>query len=113
MGKDNLGKRNKQGSVWASEYLSERLYEFTKSVLWQLSRSMDRRLVQTFFDLLMVILIQRHRNQGLLLSELGGAAAGDGSCASRDKTNCAVAPLTQMAGPIAGRLDVGARGSEG
>jgi hypothetical protein len=78
MGKDNLGKRNKQGSGWASEYLSERLYEFAKSVLWQLSRSLDRRLVQTFFDLLMVILIQRHRNQGLLLSELGGQLLGMG-----------------------------------
>jgi hypothetical protein len=54
------------------------LYEFAKSVLWQLSHILDRRLVQTFFDLLMVIIIQRHRNQGLLLSELGGQLLGMG-----------------------------------
>jgi len=33
---------------------------------------LDRRLVQTFLGIVMVILMHRHRNQGLLLSELGG-----------------------------------------
>jgi hypothetical protein len=37
---------------------------------------MDRRLVQTFLDLLPVIVMHRHRNQGLLLSELGGFLLG-------------------------------------
>lgn len=32
---------------------------------------MDRRLVETFLALVMVVLILRHRNQRLLLSELG------------------------------------------
>ena len=36
---------------------------------------MDRRLVQTFLDLLLVIIMHRHRNQGLL-SELGGHLMG-------------------------------------
>ena len=76
MGQDSLGSQKKQGSPWASRFLSDRLYEFTKPVLQGLSRSLDRRLVQTFFDLLMVILIQRHRSQGLWLSELGGHLLG-------------------------------------
>jgi hypothetical protein len=37
---------------------------------------MDRRLVHTFLDLLPVIVMHRHRNQGLLLSELGGFLLG-------------------------------------
>jgi hypothetical protein len=37
---------------------------------------MDRRLVKTFLDLVMVILIHRHRNNGLLLSELGDELLG-------------------------------------
>jgi hypothetical protein len=37
---------------------------------------MDRRLVQTFLDLLLIIVMHRHRNQGLLLSELGGHLLG-------------------------------------
>jgi hypothetical protein len=37
---------------------------------------MDRRLVQTLLDLLPVIVMHRHRNHGLLLSELGGFLLG-------------------------------------
>jgi len=76
MRQDNLRRQKKQDSLWASKSLGDRLYEFAKPMLKELSRSLDRRLVQTFFDLLMVILIQRHRNQGLWLSELGGQLLG-------------------------------------
>jgi hypothetical protein len=41
-----------------------------------LNAKIDRRLVQTLFDLLLIIVIHRHRNQGLLLSELGGHLLG-------------------------------------
>jgi hypothetical protein len=37
---------------------------------------MDRRLVHTLLDLLPVIVMHRHRNHGLLLSELGGFLLG-------------------------------------
>ena len=44
--------------------------------LWPLlvgmKQRVDRRLVTTFLGLVMAILLHRHRNQGLLLSELGG-----------------------------------------
>ena len=72
MGKDSLERQKGQGSVRRSKELTDWVYSFGKPILEQLSRHLDRRLVQTFFDLLVVILIQRHRNQGLLLSELGG-----------------------------------------
>jgi hypothetical protein len=76
MGKDNLERQEGQGSGRVSKELTNRMYEFARPILRQLSQSLDRRLVQTFFDLLFVIVILRHRNQGLLLSELGGQLMG-------------------------------------
>lgn len=66
----------RQGSAVASTLFGERLYLFSRSVLRQLAQQLDRRLVQTFLDLMMVILMHRHRNQGLVLSELGGYLMG-------------------------------------
>ena len=37
-----------------------------------MNADLDRRLVETFLALVLVIIRHRHRNQGLLLSELGG-----------------------------------------
>lgn len=54
-----------------SAYFGDRLYDFLRSLLVELDANLDRRLVETFLALVMVILIHRHRNQGLLLSELG------------------------------------------
>lgn len=65
-----------QGAAAVSRLLSDQLYRFSQSLLRRLSGQLDRRLVQTFFDLMMVILIHRHRNQGLVLSELGGYLMG-------------------------------------
>lgn len=65
-----------QGAAAVSRLLSDQLYRFSQSLLRRLSGQLDRRLVQTFFDLMMVILIHRHRNQGLVLSELGGCLMG-------------------------------------
>jgi hypothetical protein len=76
MRNDNLGIRRKQGSIGASKILTDRLYHFAAPILRQLMENMDRRLVKTFFDLLVVIIILRHRNQGLLLTELGGQLLG-------------------------------------
>jgi hypothetical protein len=73
---NNLGIERKQGSIGASKILVDRLYQFARPILKQLTQQLDRRLVQTFFDLLITILILRHRNQGLLLTELGGQLMG-------------------------------------
>ena len=53
-----------------SRELEDRCWEFLQRLLKQLHQWVDRRLVKTFLDLVMVILMHRHRNQGLL-SELG------------------------------------------
>jgi hypothetical protein len=47
-----------------------------RELLGKLNGVLDRRLVKTFLDLVMVILIHRHRNNGLLLSELGDQLLG-------------------------------------
>jgi hypothetical protein len=71
-------RRNGQGSPYQSEVLTDLCYRFVRPLLGELAVKMDRRLVQTFFDLLLVIVMHRHRNQGLLLSELGGFLLGAG-----------------------------------
>jgi hypothetical protein len=70
MYKSSLSKR--QVSSCYSAYLADRLFDFLRSLLVELDANLDRRLVETFLTLVMVILMHRHRNQGLLLSELGG-----------------------------------------
>ena len=68
--------KKQQGGRGISELLARQVYEFTKPLLQQLGQRLDRRLVQTFFDLLVVIVMHRDRHQGLLLSELGGQLMG-------------------------------------
>ena len=45
-------------------------------ILVKLNEELDRRLVKTFLGLVMAIIMHRHRNNGLLLSELGGDLLG-------------------------------------
>jgi hypothetical protein len=65
-----------QGSQHQSEVLAELCYRFVGPLLQALHTHMDRRLVHTLLDLLPVIIMHRHRNHGLLLSELGGFLLG-------------------------------------
>ena len=65
-----------QASVHQAEALSQLCYVFVRPVLCRLQRGMDRRLVQTLLDLLQVIVMHRHRQQGLVLSELGSYLLG-------------------------------------
>ncbi|HSG46028.1 MAG TPA: hypothetical protein VLA72_23050 [Anaerolineales bacterium] len=51
-----------------SRELETRCWEFLKPFLEELHRSVDRRLVKTLLDLVMVILMHRNRNNGLLHS---------------------------------------------
>ncbi len=66
----------KQGSEYESQVLSERCWLFMRPFLRQMAERIDRRLVQTCLDLVMVIIIHRHRNNGLLMSELGDHLLG-------------------------------------
>jgi hypothetical protein len=55
-----------------SQKVSQQLERFVESILVELDRSLDKRLVQTFLLTLHAILMFRHNSLGLLLSELGG-----------------------------------------
>lgn len=62
----------KQAAGTYSAYVSDRCQQFLAPLLEQLNGLLDRRLVRTFLQLVLVILTHRHRQQGLVLSELGG-----------------------------------------
>ena len=59
-----------------SRMLEERCGEYLKALLVELHRKADRRMVKTLSDLVLVILMHRNRNQGLLLSEIGDHLMG-------------------------------------
>jgi hypothetical protein len=76
MFKRTLHEQKKQGGEYESEVLSQLCWQYLSGFLQELHRELDRRLVKTLLDLVMVILIHRHRNNGLLLSELGDLLLG-------------------------------------
>jgi hypothetical protein len=51
-------------------------WRFLQPLLEELHKRLDRRLVKTVLDLVLVIVMHRHRNNGLLLSELGEHLVG-------------------------------------
>jgi hypothetical protein len=55
-----------------SATIEKHCYEFLFGLLAALDSCLDRRLVETFLGLVLVVIMHRHRNHGLLLSELGG-----------------------------------------
>lgn len=73
---------NKDNGEWSkiqgrkSGEIEQRCYAFLYGLLGVLNSCLDRRLVGTFLALVMVIIMHRHRNQGLWLSELGGYLKG-------------------------------------
>lgn len=72
MDKHTRNRPKEQEGRHQAEVVTDLCYRFVQPLLKRLDQKLDRRLVQTFFDLLLAILIHRHRNHGLLLSELGG-----------------------------------------
>lgn len=85
MNKDTTSAIVGQGSGRQAEVLSEMCYRFVKPLLERLHKRLDRRLVQTLLDLMMVIVMHRHRSHGLLLSELGGYLLGEGQAPAGTK----------------------------
>ena len=59
-----------------SRDLENRCWKFLQPLLEQIHKLVDRQLVKTLLDLVMVILMHRNRNTGLLLSELGDHLLG-------------------------------------
>ena len=82
MSKDKRGAREKQGG---SKKLESQMVELLRPILTKLNEQMDRRLVSTFLGLVMAIVMHRHRNHGLLLSELGGYLLGAEQCCAGTK----------------------------
>ena len=60
----------------ASDFILRQVDVFTAGLRHDLDEQIDRRLVGTFYDLIVVILMFRDRHMGLLLSELGGWLCG-------------------------------------
>lgn len=60
----------------ASCEMETRCWRFLRPLLAELQKQLDRRLVKTVLDLVLVIVMHRHRNNGLLLSELGERLLG-------------------------------------
>lgn len=68
-----------------SRQAERQLVNFLWPILVRLNEKLDRRLVNTFLGLVMAIILHRHRNQGLLLSELGGYLLGAEDCRAGTK----------------------------
>ena len=67
--KDTRGEGERQER---SRALEQELVKMVWPVLVDLKQQVDRRLVKTLLGLVMVLVMHRHRNHGLVLSELGG-----------------------------------------
>jgi hypothetical protein len=102
MNKDTQRQEKKQESQERSSYLERECYRFLYRLLVALDISLDRRLVVTFLSLVMVIIMHRHRNHGLLLSELGGYLRPAYQAPAGTKR---VSNLLHAGGWSAGRID--------
>lgn len=78
-------KRKTEEKQAKAEEMESRLVKYLKPVLSGLNEKMDRRLVKTLLGLVMAIVEHRHRNNGLLLSELGGYLLGSEACQAGTK----------------------------
>lgn len=67
---------SKREKAQEGQELENRCWAYLKPLLEELHKRIDRRLVKTLLDLVMVILMHRNRNSGLLLSELGDHLLG-------------------------------------
>src|SRR5512140_443141 len=72
MYKDKEKRAKRQQCRYYSNQIEQKIYETVADLLRELNQRIDRRLVATFFRLLLVLIIHRHRNESLWLSELGG-----------------------------------------
>src|SRR5215210_5676405 len=69
-------KRKEAERQEQSRVVERQLVKLLRPILASLNQQLDRRLVSTFLGLVMAVIRHRHRNNGLLLSELGGYLLG-------------------------------------
>jgi len=60
----------------AGYFLLRQSEVYTRPISKSMNKQIDKRLVRTFYDLFVIILMFRNRPMGLLLSELGGYLCG-------------------------------------
>lgn len=75
----------KQQAQERSAQIEEKLFAHLRDVLKVLDQLLDRRLVATFFGLVLGILLHRHRNEGGWLSELGSYLVPENAEAGRKR----------------------------
>jgi len=75
--KDTMSWAEKQESLERAWEVKGILQQFLQPLLARLEERLDHRLVNTFFDLVMIIIMHRDRHQGLVMSELGGELLGE------------------------------------
>jgi hypothetical protein len=75
--KDTLTAAEKQESAEKSREVKEHCVHFLRPLLRTLDRHLDHRLLNTLLDLVQVLVMHRHRTQGMVLSELGGVLLGE------------------------------------
>ena len=80
----------KASSPMLAQELAERLHAFVLPLLVILDAYLDKRLVRTFLELLSTIIEVRHREYGLLLSELGAVLL------SPDRTPAGVKRISRL-----------------
>ena len=78
-------KRKETEKQERTRQVEVQLVQMLWPVLVRLKQKLDRRLVKTFLGLVMVMILHRHRNNGLLLSELGGYLLGAEHCQAGTK----------------------------
>jgi Transposase DDE domain len=69
-------KRKEAEKQEKSRQVESQLVKLVWPILIKLNQKLDRRLVNTFLGLVIAIIMHRHRNNGLLLSELGSYLLG-------------------------------------
>lgn len=77
MNKAITNGQKRQAAEREAEAMRHRMEEFVRPVFKRLRKVIDLRLLRTLRDLLIVVLMHRNRQQGLLLTELGGWLMGD------------------------------------
>ncbi len=77
MYKSNAEDRKVQECQKKGDLLWQNFMVQIEPIVKKIAQKLDARLVKTLCELLKVLLIHRNREQGLILSELGGYLAGE------------------------------------
>lgn len=85
MYQDTKNDEKRQQSQEKSQQIEEKLFDHLQEVLQVLNQLLDRRLVVTFFGLVLALIVHRHRNEGGWLSELGSYLVPENAEAGRKR----------------------------